>query len=168
MRKSELEQPEIVVLVGIPGSGKSTWVRQQMARYPEKNYVVISLDDIIEELGAAAGIQNYGIAFYKFIGQATSMMKAKAQQAFADRRNIIWDQTSLTEKKRRSILNQARGYRAEAVVWSLTDEEWKRRFNKRKAEVGKDIPQNILDNMAKSFTMPNKTEGFEKVTVIRN
>ena len=75
---------------------------------------------------------------------------------------------NLTPKSRRSKLSQAKGYRKIAVVWSLTDAEWKRRFNKRKAEVGKDIPQNVLDNMAKDFTMPNKTEGFEQIIVIRN
>ncbi|NJO63356.1 MAG: ATP-binding protein [Richelia sp. RM2_1_2] len=167
MRQADLEQPELIMLVGIPGSGKSTWIRNHMNKHPEKNYVVISSDDIIEELGAAEGL-SYTEAFSKYVGQATSMMKSKAIEAFRNRRNIIWDQTNLTPKTRKGKIQQAQGYRRIAVVWNLTDAEWSRRFNKRKTEIGKDIPKHVLDNMQKDFTMPSKSEGFEQIIVIRN
>lgn len=167
MKQSDINQPELIMLVGIPGVGKSTWIRAHMAKYPEKDYVVVSSDDIIEELGAAAGLATYSEAFDRFIGQATGMMKERARQAFADRRNVIWDQTNLTPKLRRGKLRQAHGYRKVAVVWSLMDSEWKHRFNQRKAAVGKDIPAEVLSNMQQQFVMPTKDEGFEKITVIR-
>ena len=87
---------------------------------------------------------------------------------FANLWNVIWDQTNLTPKIRKGKLQQAKGYRLLAVVWTLTDAEWSKRFDKRKAEVGKDIPAHVLKSMSNQFTMPTKAEGFEKITVIRN
>ncbi len=161
-----MEQPELIILSGIPGSGKSTWIRNHMAKNPEKDYVVISSDDIIEELCAQAGL-TYTQGFTQFIGQSTAMVKQRSRQAFAARRNIIWDQTNLSIKSRRDKIRQADGYRKIAVVWSLTDSEWKKRFNKRKGETGKDIPQHVLDKMFRDFTMPSKSEGFDQIVVVR-
>ena len=167
MKTADLEQPELIMLVGVPGVGKSTYIRKLMAQNPEKDYVVISSDDIIEELGAPDGL-SYAEAFNKYSGQAMGMMKQRAKQAFADRRNIIWDQTNLTPKTRKGKLQQAKGYRLFAVVWTLTEAEWSKRFNKRKAEVGKNIPAHVLKSMSQQFTMPSKAEGFEQIIVIRN
>lgn len=160
---------ELIVLVGLPGSGKSTWIKNFIAKNPNKSYTVISLDDIIEALGQKDGL-NYNEAFKIYARQAKSMMKEQAHDAFKNGHNVIWDQTNMNVKFRKMAMNLAKqhGYTAEAVVWSLTDTEWKKRYNARKEETGKSIPSHVLENMARRYEAPTNDEGFVKITFIRD
>ena len=45
----------IVMLVGLPGSGKSTVVKKLLEKNPDMDFEVISSDDIIMELGEPDG-----------------------------------------------------------------------------------------------------------------
>ena len=38
------------MLVGLPGSGKTTWVEKHVAEHPEKQYVVIGTSALIEKM----------------------------------------------------------------------------------------------------------------------
>lgn len=167
MKTADIEQPELILLVGIPGVGKSTWIQNHIAKFPEKDYIIISSDDEVEKLAIKLGL-TYNTGFRKVIGQATSIWKQKLRNAITNRKNIIVDMTNLIEKRRRNILNQAKGYKAKAVVWSLTDAEWSKRFNQRKNETGKHIPLHDIKRMANQFSMPTKAEGFEKITIIHD
>lgn len=159
--------PEFIMLVGLPGSGKSTYIEKLLEKYPERDYVIISSDDIIEEVALKEG-KTYSEVFEKTVGYATAEMKRRAKAAAADGRNIIWDQTNMTVKSRTSKMKDFAGYNFSAVVFSLTDEELNRRLKKRESETGKVIPGFIIKNMANSYVAPSKSEGFENIQYIRN
>lgn len=160
--REESDNPTIIVMVGLPGSGKSTW-REQFLKNAQDEYVIVSSDDEIEALAAKID-SNYTDAFNKFIGKATAISKQKFREAVNSNESIIWDQTNLTPKKRKGILAQVpNNYRKVAVVFEVTDEELESRLSKRKEETGKDIPPHVIKSMANSYIPPTKQEGFDEI-----
>lgn len=166
MKRSNLQkQPTAYIMVGPPASGKSTWIRELVKNGGD--YVVISSDDEVEAYAKSKGL-TYSDVFDEYIKTATSKMKAKFAAAVKDATsNIIWDQTNLTVKKRKSILQQLpRNYRKIAVVFSVDDEELQMRLEERAREEGKFIPQHVVNSMKMSFEMPTKNEGFDEIITV--
>lgn len=158
-------RPEIIVMVGLPGAGKSTYIRKMMAK-SDVDYVIVSSDNEIERLAKEADL-DYNTGFEKFIGKATGLMKKNFQNAINSGSNIIWDQTNMSIKKRRGILQKIpEQYRKIAVTFELTGEELQKRLDQRERETGKSIPPHVVKSMAKSYSRPTKAEGFDSVIVV--
>lgn len=157
--------PEIIVMIGLPGSGKSTWRDNMLANSPD-SYVVISSDDELESMADHEGI-SYSEAHKKYIGKSTAISKQKFREAINKGKNIIWDQTNLSPKKRKGILNQVpASYKKTAIAFEVTSEELKQRLAKREQETGKHIPPHVMKNMARAYRPPTKEEGFDNVIFV--
>lgn len=160
--KESDEQPTIIVMVGLPGSGKSTW-RDRMTAASDVDWVIVSSDDEIERLASADGL-DYTQGFDKYVGKATGIMKQKFREAVNKGKSIIWDQTNMTPKKRKGILNQIPdNYRKVAVVFEVDDAELQKRLSNREKETGKHIPPHVIKSMAQSYVPPTKQEGFDEI-----
>lgn len=157
---------EYVVMIGLPGSGKSTWIKAHMEKNPDKNYRVVSSDDIIEEHATEKGL-TYDEVFHEHQRFAIKEMNRRLKEYIKNGDNIIHDQTNMGAKKRKGIINNAKGYDVSAVVFALTDVEWKRRYDSR-ANQGKTIPDHVLKSMASRYEAPTKSEGFGKITYVRD
>lgn len=173
--KSEEFMPEYIMLIGLPGSGKSTWIKSHKAANPDKDFKVVSSDDIIEEWGQddpdcqdEEKQFNYGLAFDKYGRPAMKEMNRRFAEYVKNGENIIHDQTNMSIKSRKGKLSQAKDYIKKAVTFTLTDQEWQRRYDKRKAETKKEVPVMVIRNMAKSYQAPTRAEGFEEITTIRD
>lgn len=157
--------PELIMMIGLPGSGKSTWIKHHHLNYFD--HVVISSDNIIEQLGAPEGL-NYADAFNKYSSQAFARMKKELKDALADKKNIIWDQTNLTVRSRRKKLKGIPDdYSLMAVAFEIDSNELLRRRGQRESEDGKTIPWRVLKNMEEQYVRPSKLEGFEKIRIIK-
>ena len=162
MKLTEIRKtnPIAYILVGLPGSGKSTWVRSIIQ---DNQFVIVSSDDEIERHAKDNG-QTYSQVFDSYVKTATSLMNAKFKDAVANNQSIIWDQTNMTSKKRKGILQQIpKNYRKIAVVFQIDEQELERRLTKREQDEGKAIPKHIIYSMAKSFEMPTTAEGFDQI-----
>lgn len=156
--------PTAYVLVGPPGSGKSTWMRSLMANGDV--YVVVSSDEEIEAYAKSKGL-TYSDVFDSYIKTATALMKSKFNEAIKNGQNIIWDQTNMTAKKRASILQQIpKKYKKIAVVFRVDDAELQRRLEHRAKTEGKFIPKHVIDSMQRSFEMPTLQEGFDEIITV--
>lgn len=161
--QNQTSQPEAYVLVGLPGSGKTTWVNRMIK---DAEYVVISSDDEIEKYAKSKG-KTYSDVFAEYAKTATSIMQTNLRNAIRNNSNIIWDQTNMSAKKRKGIIQQIpKHYNKIAVVFQVDRKELEQRLNKRADETGKTIPLHIVDNMQKAFTMPTTEEGFHQIITV--
>jgi len=168
------DNPIIYIMVGLPGSGKSTWIKEKMGKTP-LSFVVISSDDHIEKMASELDI-SYTEFFNKYIksgklkGRQTPFQLAQNDFKSAVKRNdnIIWDQTNLSRKKRRGILNRVPShYKKVAVNFSCANDELERRLENRRKETGKYIPPSVLEDMCKAFQGPTKDEGFDEIINVK-
>jgi predicted kinase len=156
-------KPVAYMLVGVPGSGKSTWAEPYLAR----NFKLVSTDNYIENIAANLG-KTYGEVFKQNIDAATSWMNKVIRLYTEACENIIWDQTNLTMKGRRKKLDtlMAAGYDVVAVTFEIPDAELTARRRARAAATGKTIPPSIMESMGKTYVRPTRLEGFSKVIIV--
>lgn len=160
--------PNFYMLVGAPGSGKSTWTRNFLSKTSDE-YVIISSDDIIVEWGKLIDPNiSYSDAFRKVDYKAVQAeLNLRLNAAIADGKNIIWDQTNLTSKSRRGrVARIPKIYHKTCVVFKIENDELFRRLEKRAKEENKFIPKKVVEDMIKTFEEPAKTEGFDKIIYV--
>ena len=153
--------PKLWVLVGIPGSGKTTWIGNQ--RWDMNNTEFVSTDGHVEAYAKSVG-KTYSEVFDEYMPTAVKLMAEQVNQARAAGKDIVWDQTSTTVKSRARKFRMLPNYEAVAVVFpDLEDEELRRRLNSRP---GKVIPRRVILQMREYFEMPTLTEGFKEVIIV--
>lgn len=154
-------KPNCVILIGLPGSGKSTWIKDNTEL--TKGHTVISSDNIIEDIAKSYGM-TYDEAFPDVIAFASRVVNKQLIQAVKTGESIIIDRTNLSDNSRKKYLNMfKRTHNMIAVVFEIPDEdEHNRRLNSRE---GKTIPAHILQNMRDSFQEPLLSD-YDAVMVV--
>jgi len=154
--------PTLYMMIGVPGSGKSTWIAQQ--NFDWNKTMVLSTDAYIDRRAAASG-KTYSEVFQDAIKAATAEMNGNLKHALSKGMDIVWDQTNLTAKARKGKLDQIpETYRKVAVFFTTPDkDEHKRRLD---ARPGKTIPPNVLMGMASQLQRPTAAEGFDEIIVV--
>lgn len=148
--------PTAYILVGVPGSGKSTWVSNQ--KWLE-NCVVTSTDKFVDEYAISKN-KTYSEVFNAFMPKAIEYMLEEVREAYEANSDILWDQTSTTIASRAKKIKMLKGYRKIAVVFKTPEPaEHKRRLNRP----GKDIPAYVMKSMIEGFEMPTLAEGFDEI-----
>jgi len=151
--------PTVYMMIGMPGSGKSTWIANQ--NFDWNKTMVVSTDAIIDQRAAAQG-KTYSEVFQDEIKGATAQMNQNLKTAIANNMDIVWDQTNLTAKTRQGKLSQIpKNYRKVAVFFQTPNEkELNRRLQSRP---GKTIPLNVVASMLAQLQPPTEAEGFDEI-----
>lgn len=151
--------PTYTMLIGVPGSGKSTWLTKQPIDC--NCTIIVSTDNFIEMKATASG-KTYSEVFKNEIKAATRQMNQVIEDALAKGLDIIHDQTNVTAKARKNKLDQIpNGYRKVAIFFATPDRaELQRRLDGRP---GKTIPYNIVMGMVSQIERPTADEGFDEV-----
>jgi len=151
-----------VCLVGLPGSGKSTFCKKNLG-----GYTIVSTDDIIEEAAQKAG-KTYNEVFKDVIGDADKLARATFRQAIAEQvPRIAWDQTNVSAKKRMGILAQIPpDYHKIAVHFDVSLDILKERLVAREQQTGKRIALAIVEDMMARFEAPTIAEGFNEILLV--
>ena len=145
---------EVIVLTGLPCSGKSTY------RNELEGYEVLSWDDTMLEMteGETYG-DKFKVANDKDIRK---VMREKKLQWIKERKNVIIDMTNMSRKSRRKALAEFPScYKRKSVVFLVDLETLDKRNEIRKAE-GKYIPEDVFERMVKQFYPPLYDE-FEEI-----
>lgn len=147
-------------LIGVPGAGKSTWIKNQAWA---KDCVVVSTDEFVEDYAKEVG-STYNDVFDDYMPTAVKLMADKVVRAHEAGKDIIWDQTSTSVGSRRKKFNMLPDYEHIAVVFKTPEmDELKRRLASRP---GKNIPSHVMVQMIRSFVMPTEDEGFTEIRVV--
>jgi predicted kinase len=149
--------PKCYQLVGVPGSGKSTWIKNQDWT---EDCVIVSTDEFVEDYAKEVG-STYSDVFDEYMPTAVKLMADKVVRAREAGKDIVWDQTSTSEKSRVRKFNMLPNYEHIAVVFKTPNEdELARRLNSRP---GKSIPDHVMRSMINHFEMPTEEEGFKEI-----
>ena len=158
MSIKNLKEPFVIILIGPPLSGKTTWIREN---FPTTE--VISRDEIVMEL---YGSRNYTEAF-KSVDQkeVDKVLTQKFIDANKEKKNVIVDMTHMASKRRKQNLNYFTDdyYKLAVIFPILSDEEYEKRNQKRIEEENKDLPMGIVKSMISSYQPITSDEGFNKV-----
>lgn len=153
-----MTNPLFIVLVGLPGSGKSTYTKIAIENDPTT--VVVSTDGIIENFAAHHG-KTYDEVWEEAIKPATKLAQSKMDLGFKAWSTVIVDQTNLGMKKRKKLLSQVpEGYTKIACYFEIDEELRQQRLQGRP---GKTIPAHIDAQMRASYVRPELHEGFVAV-----
>jgi predicted kinase len=159
-----LDREILVVLVGIPGSGKTTWAKKTFGSGVYKERAIST--DLYIEIKAEKLNKTYTELFTKYIKEAEKVMEAKFNGLVRKKKLIIWDQTNVTKKKRKKILNKIpNNYKTFVFVFDVDEDTVNERLEDRANETGKSIPITVMNTMRRSFTTPTKDEGFDNVWI---
>lgn len=157
-----MKQPQLILLCGLPGSGKSTF---SFNNHLNENTTILSTDVHIE-MSASCLKKTYNEVFKDYIKEAENLLEEKLKIAISNKHNVIWDQTNLTHKSRqRKLQHFPRFYIKKAVVFIIDDKTLFKRNEERKS-YGRDLPEYVLNNMRNIFSIPTIEEGFDEVQII--
>lgn len=156
---------KVILLVGPPASGKSTW-REKFLKTQEDEFVIISSDDLVDAWAAERDM-TYNEAI-KVAPSFDKTVKYAFKDAVTAGKNIIVDRTNMSAKTRRTwTSNLPEGYETHAVVFVIDDVERKRRMEERFQAIGKSVPEFVVKGMMNRYQSPSDEEGFASITYVR-
>lgn len=149
-----MNRPSLILLVGPPGVGKTTYATEYIKSHP--GTVHLASDKIRKELWGDETIQDNP-------NEVFSLMHNRAIAALNFGSDVIYDATNMTRKDRSSIIAACPKFvKIEAhIVWAPIEACIKRDAS-RKRSVGKEV----IDRMLKRFQAPYYDEGIDEIKII--
>ena len=138
---------EVILLSGLPGTGKDTWIAKNHPEMP-----VVSLDEIRKKLGISP-TEKQGAVVAAGYEEARSYLRK--QQPF------IWNATNITAQVRTAQISLFEQYGA-AVKTVFLETEWEEEI-RRNAERKAKVPVSAIERMLSKLEMP---ERFESESVV--
>lgn len=150
-----MNRPSLILLVGIPGSGKTTYAEKYLEVC--NNTIHLSSDKIRAELWGNEATQGDN-------NEVFSLMQSRAIEALNNGQNVLYDATNVTRKDRSYIIALCPKFvKIEChIIWAPI-EACIERDTARERTVGKAV----IDKMLKRFQAPYYDEGISEIKVIR-
>lgn len=147
-------KPILAVMIGISGSGKSTYANGLKTSL---NAELVETDAIRQELTGDAEDQSQN-------GRVFEIARKRVNDILSQEKNAIIDATSLSMKERKDWIDIGKKNNAEIRAYFIDTPVsiCKSQNNKRKRKV----PEWVIDKQASKLYPPVKEEGFDTITVI--
>lgn len=148
-----MSRPILVMLCGLPGSGKSTFAKKYISMHP--GTIHLSSDAIRKELWGDEAVQGDN-------SQVFTLMQSRAVEALNDGKSVVYDATNITRKDRAGIIASCPKFAQIDVyiIWAPIAMCIERDAN-RERTVGREV----IDRMVKRFQAIWFDEGVDNIYV---
>lgn len=145
----------LIIVVGVPGSGKST-ISKEIANI-NNNVKIVSSDAMRKELFGSEDTQENPKLVFGKLNERTAEYLEKGY-------SVIYDATNIHSKGRKATLENFKDkYSTAIAIYVDTDiKEAKLRNSKRERVV----PEEVIDRMYSKLKTPSKDEGFDIVYIL--
>jgi predicted kinase len=151
-RSPQAPKGYVILAIGMPGSGKTTWFRRRGVTPLSSDLLRNILFDDVEE-------QRYqGLVFSTLRSLLRARLIARMPWNYVDATNL-----SIHERRQWIKMAKSFGYEVQAVFFDVPLEVCLERNSKRDRSVSEDI----MRKMAEKLKPPVFEEGFDKITVVR-
>jgi predicted kinase len=151
-RSDKAPRGYVVLTIGLPGSGKTTWFRRRGVTPLSSDLLRNILFDDVEE-------QKFqGLVFSTLRSLLRARLIAKMPWNYVDATNL-----SVHERRQWIKMSKSFGYEAQAVFFDVPLEVCLERNRSRDRMVSEEV----MRKMAEKLKAPAFEEGFEKITVVR-
>ncbi|XP_072933923.1 uncharacterized protein [Epargyreus clarus] len=164
VRPETLADCEVILMVGMPGAGKTHWAQRHAAAHPQRRYNLLSTAAVFHnmQVDCKPFRTHYEGRWDAMVSKGAKCVLKLLEIAKTRRRNYILDQTNVYPSAQRRKLREFEGRRRIAVVVVPDAEEYRRRVAERPA-AGKEVPDGALLDMKANFTLPEKCAWIDEV-----
>ena len=143
----------LYIMVGLPGSGKSTYAKEFIK---DQQVEYLSSDSLRAVFGKNESDQSVTPKVFGHI-------KTKVDEYLRDNKNVLVDATSVNRKERSDYIKTAKKYGAKvvAIVFKMDRQGLIERNKKRGEQGGRVVPTNIIDRMLSKYEDPSFNEGID-------
>ena len=145
---------DLYLMCGVPGAGKSTFLKNHIK---ENNTKVISRDKI------RFSIVKPNEEYFSHEDEVLEIFWKQINEALAAGKDTFVDQTSLTPRARKWLLQHVEGYTYANIVWIDEDLEICLERNEMRRGTRAYVPENVIRRMHHQFIEPSLDEGFDYI-----
>jgi len=164
---------KLVILIGLPGSGKTTWTREEalfsngmkneetiilydnIRDFNFQNTVILRSDDIRVELFDGLNQNNNSLVF--------ETMNKRCKEALKKGNHVIYDATNINRKRRVALINEMKRHCGiVSCICFICDFDIILERNLHRGNAN--VPKEALERMLKNFQMPLFNEGYTEIT----
>ncbi len=136
---------EVVLMSGLPGTGKDHWVETNLPDWP-----VVSLDELRAELEIDPSESQ---------GPIIARAREDARAHLRARRSFVWNATNLSREIRSRVISLCADYDARVkIVYVEVPEERLRRQNRERE---RPVPDAVVDRLLDRWEVPDLTEAHD-------
>ena len=148
-----MSKPTFTMMVGLVGSGKSTYAKQLAE---EANAIICSSDAIREELCGDKNSQDNKDEVFK-------ILHSRIKENLKNGKNVIYDATNINSKRRRAFLSELRRISCvKKCVVMATPFEVCCNQNESRNRV---VPYEVIERMYKNWNTPYWFEGWDEIEI---
>lgn len=133
---------EVILMSGLPGTGKDTWIRERLGELP-----MVSLDEIRRRMHVAPREPQ---------GPVAAAAREEAKEYLRKKQPFVWNATNLTPSLREKQIRLFQDYHASVQIVYL-ETGWEEQTARNRARAG-EVPQEALDRMMKNLVLPERFE----------
>ena len=144
---------ELYLMIGCPGSGKTTFLKNHTN---SKNSIVVSRDAI------RFSLLKENDEYFAREEEVLQKFYAQINNALQEGKNVFIDQTSLTPRSRKKLLDNLWHYDAANAIW--IDESLQTCLERNRLRKGREfVPEVNVCRMFHSLIPPSLDEGFKRI-----